>query len=119
MAARALGAPTRLEALPHQEALPHPNPLPFQDAAALLVRAQAPLRVWPPPASVQVAGRLVAELRILGGLADANARGVALSSQTAYCSIAPSVASVDVRCKGAQTFAAHEASASGQGERRT
>ena len=81
MAARALGVPTRLEALPHQEALPRLNALPFQDAAALLVRAQALLHVWPPPASVQVAGRLVAELRILGVFADASARGVALTSK--------------------------------------
>jgi len=79
MAARALGVPTRWEALPHQEALPHPTALPFTDAASLQARAEELPRTWPPPASVQqqVAGRLVAEPRMLGVLADANARGVA------------------------------------------
>ena len=79
MAARALGLTADLEALPHQEALPHPTALPFTDAASLQARAEDLPRTWPPPASVQqqVAGRLVAELRMLGVLADANARGVA------------------------------------------
>ena len=38
------------------------------------------LTFWPVPLLVEKAGRLIAELRVLGFLAEANARGVAVST---------------------------------------
>jgi len=63
-----------------EEASPHAGTRPFPHADVLDARATELLRMRPPPVPVQQAGRLIAELRVLGFLADANARGVALST---------------------------------------
>ena len=63
-----------------EEASPQAGVLPFRHADVLDARATELLRMRPPPVPVQQAGRLIAELRVLGFLADANARGVAMAT---------------------------------------
>ena len=80
MAATALGIAELYVAGTGTEASPPQPQLPFLGADVWEPRAVRLLTLWPVPLPVEKAGRLIAELRVLGFLAEATARGVAVST---------------------------------------
>ena len=80
MAATALGIAELYVAGTGTEASPPLPELPALGADVWEPRAARLLILWPVPLPVEKAGRLIAELRVLGFLAEANARGVAVST---------------------------------------
>ena len=80
MAAKALGIAELYVAGTGTEVSPPQPELPFLGADMWEPRAARLLTLWAAPLPVEKAGRLIGELRVLGFLAEANARGVAVST---------------------------------------